>query len=53
MASAVLWLVALTIEYRYDLQPPSDGSLLYFADSIMFFLALAGYLIVLSGTVAS
>ncbi len=49
MASAVLWLVALTIEYRYDLQPPGDGSLLYFADSFMFFLALAGYLIMLLG----
>jgi hypothetical protein len=49
MASAGLWLIALFIEYRYDLQPPGNGSLLYYADQIMFFLAQAGYLIMLLG----
>ncbi len=49
MASAVLWLIALVIEYRYGLQPPGNGSILYFADQAMFFIALAGYLIMLLG----
>lgn len=49
MASAGLWIIALSIEYRYGLQPPGNGSLLYFVDQIMFFIALAGYLIMLLG----
>jgi hypothetical protein len=49
MASAGLWLVALFIEYGYGLQPPGDGSLSYLADQIIFFIALAGYLIMLLG----
>lgn len=49
MVSAALWLFALTIEHRYDLQPPGDGSLLYYSDQIVFFAALAGYLIMLLG----
>jgi hypothetical protein len=49
MASAGLWLIALFIEYRYSLQPPGDGSFMYFADQIMFFIALAGYLTMLLG----
>ena len=49
MASAGLWLSALFIEYRYGLQPPGNGSYMYFADQIMFFIALAGYLIMLLG----
>jgi hypothetical protein len=49
MASAGLWLVALFIEYRFGLQPPGDGSLMYFANQIMFLVALAGYLIMLLG----
>jgi hypothetical protein len=49
MASAVLWLIALTIEYRYGLQPPGDGSSLFYVDQAMFFLALLGYLFMLLG----
>jgi vacuolar-type H+-ATPase subunit I/STV1 len=49
MASAVLWLIALFLEYRYRLQPPGDGSLGYFADQVVFFVALAGYLVMLVG----
>jgi hypothetical protein len=49
MASAVLWLIALSIEYRYGLQPPGNGSVLYYADQALFFTALAGYLIMLLG----
>jgi hypothetical protein len=49
MASAGLWFVALLIEYRFGLQPPGNGSLRYFANQIMFLVALAGYLIMLLG----
>jgi hypothetical protein len=49
MASAGLWLIALLIEYRYGLQPPGNASLIYMADQIMFFVALAGYLVMLLG----
>lgn len=49
MASAVLWLIALFIEYGFHLQPPGDGSFMYFADQILFFVALAGYLVMLLG----
>lgn len=49
MAAAVLWLVALTIEYKYGLLPPGDGSTLYYVDQFMFFVAQAGYLIMLLG----
>ena len=49
MVSAVFWFIALLIEYRYGLQPPGDGSLLYYVDQIVFFIAQAGYLIMLLG----
>jgi len=49
MASAVLWLFALTVEYHYALQPPGDGSLAYYSDQILFFAALLGYLVMLLG----
>jgi hypothetical protein len=49
MASAVLWLCALFVEYGYGLQPPGDTSLLYYADQAAFFIALAGYLLMLLG----
>jgi hypothetical protein len=49
MASAGLWLIALFIEYRYGLEPPGNGSLIYLVDQVMFFIALAGYLIMLLG----
>ena len=49
MASAALWLIALSMEYRYGLQPPGNGTALYLADQIIFFVALAGYLMMLLG----
>jgi hypothetical protein len=49
MLSAGLWLIALFIEYHYGLQPPGNGSFIYYIDQIMFFLALLGYLIMLIG----
>lgn len=49
MGSAVLWLIALFIEYSFHLQPPGNGSLLYYANQGMFFIAMAGYVILLLG----
>ncbi len=49
MISAILWLVALTVEYPFHLQPPGDGSLLYYLDQFLFFIAMAGYVILLLG----
>ena len=49
MVSAVLWSLALMIEYRFGLQPPGDGSTLYYIDQALFFIALAGYLVMLLG----
>lgn len=49
MASTVLWLIALTIEYKFQLFPPGDGSGLYFVDQVMFLVAMAGYLFMLTG----
>ncbi len=49
MASAILWLVAITIEYAFHLQQPGDGSLLYYLDQLLFFIATLGYVILLLG----
>jgi len=49
MASAVLWLIALTIEYKFQLFPPGDGSALYIVNQVMFLTATAGYLFMLTG----
>lgn len=49
MLSAAVWLAGLFIEYRFGLQPPGNGSLLYYADQALFFLALLGYLLMLTG----
>lgn len=49
MASAVIWLVSLEIEYAFHLQPPGNGSLLYFFDQTLFFIAMVGYVILLLG----
>ena len=49
MVSAGIWLIALTIEYRFQLFPPGNGSALYLADQAIFFIAMAGYLFMLVG----
>lgn len=49
MASAVLWLIALAIEYNFQLFPPGDGSALYVVDQVVFAAATAGYLFMLTG----
>ena len=49
MVAAGLWLAALFVEYQYGLLPPGNGSWLYYADQFVFFIALAGYLVMLLG----
>ncbi len=49
MVSAVLWLVALTIEYAFQLRPPGNGSQLYYLDQLLFFIAMVGYVFLLLG----
>ncbi len=49
MVSAIIWLIALTIEYSFHLRPPGDGSLLYYLDQLLFFIAMLGYVFLLLG----
>jgi hypothetical protein len=49
MAASILWLTALYVEYRFGLLPPGNGSVLFYADQGVFFIALSGYLIMLLG----
>lgn len=49
MVSAGIWLIALSIEYKFGLLPPGNGSWLYYFDQFLFFFALAGYLLMLLG----
>lgn len=51
MCASVLWVMALTIEYRYDLNPTGQntGSGLFLPDQTAFFLAQLGYLALLTG----
>ncbi len=49
MPSAVIWLVALVVEYRYGLLPPGNGTPLYGIDQGAFFVAQAGYVVMLLG----
>lgn len=49
MVSAGIWLAALFVEYRNGLLPPGNGSWLYYLDQAGFFIALAGYLVMLLG----
>ena len=49
MVSAGIWLIALTIEYKYQLFPPGNGSGLDLANQVMFLVAMAGYLFMLTG----
>ncbi len=49
MASACIWIAALFIEYGFHLQPPGNGSFMYYADQALFFIAMAGYIRMLAG----
>jgi hypothetical protein len=50
MAAAILWIIAIVIEYRYDLQPPGRG-ILYNLNHLMFLVSLTGYLIGILGLI--
>ena len=52
IAAAVLWVAAITIEYRYGLKPPGTGAL-YTINQGMFIAAILGYLIGILGLVWS
>jgi len=47
MCAAVLFLAALFIEYAFGLFSRGDGSVLYYIDSALFFIAQIGFLILL------
>jgi hypothetical protein len=49
MVAAVLMTIALFAIDQYGLQPPGDGSFLYFAGNIVALIASAGYVIMLVG----
>jgi hypothetical protein len=49
MVAAVVWVIALVIEYQYGLRPPGNGSSQYKADQAAFLLAQVGYLAMLIG----
>jgi hypothetical protein len=42
MTAALVWIIAISIEYPFHLQPPGSGAL-YFIDQLLFFIAIAGY----------
>ena len=48
MAAAVLWIVSITMEYRYDLKPPGSGAL-YNINQVMFIVAILGYIVGILG----
>ena len=43
MSAAILWIIAITMEYHYDLKPPGSG-VLYDLNQLMFIMANAGLL---------
>lgn len=48
MAAAALFFIGLLIEYRYGLFPPSSGGL-FVANQLMFYVAMAGIVVLLWG----
>lgn len=42
MIAALVWIIAISIEYPYQLQPPGSGAM-YFFDQLLFLIAIAGY----------
>ena len=43
ISAAILWIIAITMEYRYDLKPPGSGAI-YDLNQLMFIMANAGLL---------
>ena len=50
IGAGLLWVVAILIEYRFNLKPPSYGTL-YAIDQGMFFLAQLGYVTGIAGLI--
>lgn len=42
MTAAIIWIIAISIEYLFHLQPPGSG-LMYFLNQFLFLIAIAGY----------
>jgi hypothetical protein len=49
MVAALVWVIALVIEYQYGLRTPGNSSALYKADQAAFYLAQVGYLVMVIG----
>jgi hypothetical protein len=52
MAAAMLWIVAISIEYPLHLQPPGSGTV-YNLNQAMFLVAITGYVIGIAGLIWS
>lgn len=52
MAAAILWIVAISIEYPLHLQPPGSGTV-YNLNQAMFLVAITGYVIGIAGLIWS
>lgn len=48
IAAAIIWILAITIEYPLHLQPPGTGSV-YYLNQAMFLAAIFGYVIGIFG----
>ena len=49
MVSAILWIVAQFIQSRFGLEPPGNGTFVYYTDEILFLIAMSGYVLMLLG----
>lgn len=52
IAAAIIWILAITIEYPLHLQPPGSGTI-YFLNQMMFLVAIFGYVIGIIGLIWS
>ena len=52
LTGALVWIVAITIEYRFGLQPPGHGTLLYL-DQALFFVAQMGFVAGIIGLIGA
>ncbi|MFN2196085.1 MAG: hypothetical protein ACK2UW_08185 [Anaerolineales bacterium] len=48
MAAAILWIMAISIEYPLHLQPPGSGTI-YDLNQVMFLVAISGFVIGILG----
>lgn len=50
ISAALIWIIAISIEYPFHLQPPGSGAL-YFFDQLLFLIAIAGYFITIGALI--